>query len=205
MILAGFLLPSLFDCMAGFYEERQSQQESKSNRVRIVCGVLIGDFFHNFCDGLFLGVAFKGCGDRLGWAVFLSTVLHEIPQEIADYVILTGPEALLQPAIALGLNFLSGISVLIGAIIVVASDVSNDKIGLMLAFGAGVYLHIAATECMPRIYKCGTAWVRAASILAFIIGTVLIGLILLDHEHCVPESAATGASDGGGGHAHGHR
>jgi zinc transporter ZupT len=174
-------------------------------RIRILAAVLIGDFFHNLCDGIFIGAAFKGCGKSVGWTVTLSTVLHELPQEIADYYILTSPGAALGPVLALVLNFVSGMSVVLGAIIVLASDPDDSSVGMLLAWGAGVYLHIGAVECMPKIYEAKlSAWLRVASVLAFILGTVLIGLVLLDHEHCVPAVPSTeGASPpSGGGHHH---
>jgi len=128
-------------------------------------------------------------------------VLHELPQELADYFIMTGPGAGLGPVLALVLNFVSGMSVVLGAIIVLASDPADSSVGILLAFGAGTYLHIGAVECMPKIYEAKlSAALRVACIVAFIVGTILIGLILLDHEHCVP-AASTGAS-GGGGHDH---
>jgi len=180
----------------------ETQKPSLNSKIRILAGVLIGDFFHNLCDGIFIGAAFKGCGKGFGWSVTLSTVLHELPQELADYFILTSPGAMLGPVLALVLNFVSGMSVLLGGIIVLASDPDDSDVGMLLAFGAGVYLHIGAVECMPKIYEAKlSAWLRAACVLAFIVGTVLIGLILLDHEHCVP--APEGASPpSGGGHHH---
>jgi len=213
-ILAGFVLPSIVDCLAFLVSNRLMPEEDAnakdkddeleqkailSGRIRILVGVLIGDFFHNFCDGIFIGAAFKGCGNSFGWTVTLSSVLHELPQEIADYFILTSRSAALGPLLALVLNFISGMSVVLGAIIVLASDLADSSVGMLLAFGAGTYLHIGAVECMPKIYDAKlSAWLRGACVLAFIVGTVLIGLILLDHEHCVP--GAEGAS--GGGHHH---
>jgi len=180
-------------------DDELEQKPRLSGKIRILAGVLIGDFFHNFCDGIFIGSAFKGCGSSFGWTVTLSSVLHELPQEIADYFILTGPGAALGPLLALVLNFICGMGVVLGAIIVLASDPADSSVGMLLAFGAGVYLHIGAVECMPKIYDAKlSAWLRGACVLAFIVGTVLIGLILLDHEHCVP--GAEGAS--GGGHHH---
>mmetsp|Transcript_18944 Transcript_18944/g.44144 ORF Transcript_18944/g.44144 Transcript_18944/m.44144 type:complete len:119 (+) Transcript_18944:312-668(+) len=115
----------------------------------------------------------------------LGTILHEIPQELADFVVLTGPEATLNPVVALALNFASGLSVLLGAVIVMAADIDNVATGLFLCFGGGVYLHLAATDLMPKIYnKSLTKAQRGLSFLFFILGTVLIGLILIDHEHC---------------------
>ena len=63
--------------------------------ARLVGAVVIGDFFHNLCDGFFIGAAFKGCGNSFGWSVIAGTILHELPQEVADFVILTGPDVAL--------------------------------------------------------------------------------------------------------------
>eukprot|EP00438_Fugacium_kawagutii_P019873 Skav226846 [mRNA] locus=scaffold455:42478:42786:+ [translate_table: standard] len=60
--------------------------------ARLLGAVVIGDFFHNLCDGFFIGAAFKGCGNAFGWSVVLGTILHELPQEVADFVILTGKD-----------------------------------------------------------------------------------------------------------------
>jgi zinc transporter ZupT len=223
MILVGFALPAFVDIATTIVRQAVIKDQpaepttvnasepnkagdaavavgSFSTRARLWAGVIIGDFFHNLCDGFFIAAAFKGCGTSFGWQVALSTVLHELPQEISDYVILTGPGINLSPLMALVWNFLSGLSVILGAIIVNSGDVSQSDIGLLLAFGGGLYLHIAATECMPRIYKEGLSLnVRVASMSAFVLGAVLIGLVLLDHEHCVPASAEGG---GGGGHHH---
>jgi len=213
-ILAGFVLPSVIDCIAGALMPKEEASEteggeetkkpSQVNRIRILAGVLIGDFFHNLCDGFFIGAAFSGCGTKFGWTVTLSTVLHELPQELADYFILTSPGAALSSCTALVLNFVSGMSVVLGAIVVLASDPADSSVGILLAFGAGTYLHIGAVECMPKIYEAKlSAALRVACIVAFIVGTIIIGLILLDHEHCVPAAdAASAEASGHAGHNH---
>merc|ERR1719161_1161893 len=112
----------------------------------------------------------------------------------------------MKPLKALLCNFISGLGVVVGAVIVLVSDLENDAIGLLLAFGGGVYIHVGATECMPKMYaKELSPKARAAAVLAFIVGAVLIGLILLDHEHCVPP-AKPGEEpvDPHAGHNHGH-
>eukprot|EP00440_Ansanella_granifera_P038760 gb/GFBE01042058.1/.p1 GENE.gb/GFBE01042058.1/~~gb/GFBE01042058.1/.p1 ORF type:complete len:485 (+),score=119.97 gb/GFBE01042058.1/:1-1455(+) len=157
-------------------------------RVRLVGSILIGDFFHNLCDGFFLGAAFKGCGAGFGWGVAAATILHEIPQELADYAVLTSEEAALSPVKALALNFISGLSVMLGAVIILTTEVGNAGTGLLLAFGGGVYLHVGATDCMPHVYNPKlSAAQRFLCFGAFTLGAVLIGLILIGHEHCVPE------------------
>lgn len=37
--------------------------------IRVASSVLIGDFLHNFVDGLFIGSAFTLCGSSFGWTV----------------------------------------------------------------------------------------------------------------------------------------
>jgi zinc transporter ZupT len=106
--------------------------------------------------------------------------------------------------VALGLNFLSGTGVLLGTIIVLSTDVGNGDIGLLLAFGGGTYLYIALVECMPKLGNVGvSALTRGLGIFMFILGTVVIGLVLLDHEHCIPPALpGQPAVDPHAGHNH---
>jgi len=183
--------------------EKEAKKEAKNSdadfiaRVRLIGGILIGDFFHNLCDGFFMGAAFVGCGPTFGWTVVVGTVAHELAQEIADFAILTGDGAL-KPAVALALNFLSGTSVLLGVLIILSRDVSSGGIGMLLAFGGGVYIHVAATDCMPKVYaKSLSLFIRLACVGFFFLGAVAIGMVLLDHEHC---DVADGDAHAGHGH-----
>lgn len=218
MVLAGFLLPGVVAVSCTWVlEAKQAPAEEQANdvmeagaadeketlvnihsRARVIGAVVIGDFFHNLCDGFFIGAAFKSCGASFGWGVALGTALHEIPQELADYAILTGTAVGMAPAKALFLNFLAGLSVILGVIVINATEVENSVTGLLLAFGGGTYVYLGAAECMPRVHhKQLSAKMHLLCMLAFMVGAVLIGLILLDHKHCVP--------DDGAGHAgHGH-
>jgi zinc transporter ZupT len=192
-------------------EENEKIAPEKSpraeNRARILSSVLLGDFMHNLCDGIFIAAAFRGCGGSFGWGVTAGSAYHEIAQEIADYFVLTDPEqGGLSPFTALALNFISGLGVIVGAVIICAQDeVENQATGIMLAFGGGVYIQIAATECMGRVHsQANTPKLRLAALFMFAVGAVLIGLILLDHEHCVPEVAGAegAAADPHAGHNH---
>merc|ERR1712054_606244 len=162
---------------------------SLGNMVRVLCGILLGDFMHNLVDGVFIGAAFVGCSNEVGWTIVAATIYHELAQEVSDYLVLTGPmQGALTPVKALILNFLSGLSIVVGA------EPGDQANGCLLAFGGGVYIQIAATECAGRVNNTvKTTKMRLATLLFFVLGAVSIGLVLLDHEHCVP---------GGGGHAH---
>lgn len=54
-----------------------------------VCwNVIIGDFVHNFADGIAIGAAFLTCSLTMGWTVTASIVVHEVPHEVADFMAL---------------------------------------------------------------------------------------------------------------------
>jgi len=174
-------------------------EPSQATRVRVLSGVLVGDFMHNLCDGIFIGTAFRHCSSSLAWSITLATVLHELTQELSDYLVLVNPQqGGLKPGLALLLNFVSGISVTIGVVIIFAVDAVDDSVtGMLLAFGGGVYVQIGASECMPRIFDAiDNLSHRLLYIFAFLFGATAIGLVLLDHQHC----SSGGGGDGGHGH-----
>ena len=83
-----------------------------------------------------------------------------------------------------GLNFASGLSVMIG-IIVLATNISDFAIGILLSMSSGVYIHIAAKECMPVVDRMAkTNQDRLVAFVAFALGAIPIGLVLMDHQHC---------------------
>jgi len=51
----------------------------KSTRIRLIMGVLLGDFFHNLVDGFFIGSAFL-YSNSLGFSIVAVTVAHEVSE-----------------------------------------------------------------------------------------------------------------------------
>jgi zinc transporter ZupT len=151
---------------------------------RLVTSVLVGDAFCNFVDGVFIGAAFLGCSWGTVFSIILVTLLHEIPQEVADFLILTR-YAGLSTTKACVVNFTSGLSVTLGGIVVLATNTSDAATGIILAMAGGAYINISVAETVPRIDKHITGKVdRLLMLTFFIVGCVPIGLVLLKHEHC---------------------
>merc|ERR1719253_1778181 len=148
----------------------------------VVWSVLWGDFFHNFADGIAIGAAFAACDETMGWVVVTGTVLHELSQEVADHMVLTKNG--LSPIVAVALNFLSGISCVIGGAITLSTELDNKVVGCMLALGAGTYMWIACTEAFNKIMEVDSFKQILIRLSMFILGALLIGLVLLEHEHC---------------------
>ena len=123
------------------------------------------------------------CSYATAISIVLITLFHEMAQEIADFVLLTRYVGLTVPKACL-LNFTSGLSVCLGGITVLAIQPSNEAIGVILAIAAGVYINVAAVESLPRVEKATrNRNDRAVTLASVIVGTIPIGLILLDHKH----------------------
>lgn len=164
-------------------DDEHAQSSNIRARVRVAIAILVGDAFHNVTDGIFIGAAFSACNASFGWVVLLSTVAHELPQELSDYLVLTSIVRL-APKRALAFNFISGLTVFVGAILALRAQPSPMAIGIVLAVGAGVYLYTALSECVPRLLGVEQIGPRIAGLASFIIGATAVGLVLLNHEHC---------------------
>lgn len=79
----------------------------------VVYVILIGDFFHNFCDGIAIGVAFSACGPTFGWVVAGGALAHEVSQELADLCVMVLRGNMSYGA-ALTFNAISSVSCIIG-------------------------------------------------------------------------------------------
>lgn len=142
--------------------------------------VLFGDSFHNFSDGFLIATAFMICGSSLGWVVTASVLLHEIPHEILDFIILV--KAGMSVKKALLLNFLSSLPSVIGAIIVLYVNPSSLLQVYIIKFGAGVLTYIALSQLLPSISKDDHK--KPIHIFLMLLGLILIGLLQLYHPEC---------------------
>jgi UTP--glucose-1-phosphate uridylyltransferase len=174
---------------------------------RLFSGVCLGDFFHNFSDGIFIGTAFMNCDSDLGWTIAASTIFHEFGQEVADFHALHN---ILRMPITQVLiyNAMSGFSVIIGVLVVMSADMESYQTGLLLTYGAGVYVYVALVELLSRAVNNNlSALNKLIGLIWFSIGAIAIGLVLLDHEHCSSSSNSSGgssSSSGGAHEGHGH-
>lgn len=112
---------------------------------------LIGDGIHNFIDGLIIATGFV-VNPSLGIASTIAIFLHEIPQEMGDFgVLIYGGFTKKR---ALFLNFLTAVTAVFGGIVgfYLLSFAENIS-GFLLAFAAGGFLYIAASDLIPEIRK----------------------------------------------------
>jgi zinc and cadmium transporter len=115
--------------------------------------VLVGDGLHNFIDGVVIAASFIA-NPALGIAATTAVAAHEVPQEIADFGILTRGGYSRRRALVL--NFLSGLAAVLGALVVFAvGSAVEDNIAWFVAAAAGMFLYIAAADLLPELHRHG--------------------------------------------------
>lgn len=142
---------------------------------------LVGDGIHNFLDGLIIAVSYL-LSVPIGIATTVAVILHEVPQEIADFGVLLYSG--LSKRKALWFNFLSAIVAIAGAITgLIFGSRSELFISIMVPFAAGGFIYIAGSNLIPELHKeCGlkdSFW----HFFAFLFGILaMAGLKLLGLE-----------------------
>ncbi|PIN87963.1 ZIP family metal transporter [Candidatus Woesearchaeota archaeon CG10_big_fil_rev_8_21_14_0_10_32_24] len=134
---------------------------------------LLGDGIHNFLDGLVIAGSYL-VSPATGIATTIAVVIHEVPQEIADFGVLL--YAGLSKTKALLLNFGSATISILGAIIGLWLGAKSEVfITFILPFTAGGFLYIAGSNLIPELHKrCDVA---KDSILHFLMMILGIGLM----------------------------
>jgi len=165
-------------------EDKAKDETTNKYNYQLIFSLIVGDALCNFADGIFVGLSLLQCDLAVTASVIGGVVYHEISQEVTDYFLFT-TEGGLSPVQALAINFLGGLTVCLGGIVVFATSVSDMGVGVGLAISCGVYIHISCSEVFPRIRGVlHTRLERVVSMLFFILGVVPLGLVLLNHVHC---------------------
>jgi len=138
---------------------------------------LVGDGLHNFIDGLIIAASFM-VSIKLGLITTLAVIFHEIPQEIGDFGILVYGG--FSKAKALFFNFLCALAAILGATIGYAlSSVTKGASVFLIAFTAGGFIYIAASDLIPELHKQKSTKRANAAFVAFILGISLMALLRL--------------------------
>ena len=113
--------------------------------------VIIGDAFHTFIDGAIIAAATL-TSPWLGVTTALAAAAHEIPQELGDAAILL--KAGYGRVQALGLNLLSGLGGLLGAVFVyLALNQLPTVLPYVIAFASGSFLYVAMSDLIPSLHQ----------------------------------------------------
>lgn len=133
--------------------------------------LLVADSAHNLVGGLAVGTAFV-TDLRLGVIAWSVAAAHELPEELGDFAVLL--HSGWSPMRALAFNVASASLFLVGGVAAYAVSTALD-LTFLLAFAAGNFLYIGASDLVPELTHHRQGARRAALLLAlFLAGAGLL-------------------------------
>jgi len=139
---------------------------------------LAGDAVHNLIDGIIIGASYA-VSIPIGVTTTIAVVLHEIPQEIADFGILVHAGFTVRRALLF--NLLSALTAVGGTVMALTIGPRVELFSLiMLPITAGGFIYIAGSDLIPQIQEaCDGIRVTLAHFFAILLGIGLMSLLTL--------------------------
>jgi len=182
IIAFGFVFFLLLERTLYWYHGHGHEMEDEPITKDFAYLNLIGDFIHNFIDGMIIAASFTN-SVTLGVASAIAVVFHELPQEMGDYGILV--YAGIERRRALLLNSLAAVSVVVGGIFgsFFIGMVENLE-GYMVAFSAGAFIFLSAGELIPEMHEENDRGKALIQLFVLVLGMLTIYMlgILFPHE-----------------------
>ena len=140
--------------------------------------ILIGDSFHNFVDGVLIAAAFSA-DFKVGVTTTLAIMVHEIPQEIGDFIVLLSSG--FSRNRALFWNFVSSLAAVAGGVGgYVLLDVAVPALPYVLALASASLIYVAMADLIPNLQRRWDPRVAAWQVVYIALGIASIaGLHLL--------------------------
>ena len=177
LIIAGIILFFIVEKFLHWHHHGEDKEETHIHPVGKL--LLFTDGFHNFIDGIIIGVSFL-ISIPVGIATTLAVILHEIPQEIGDFAVLI--HSGYEKKKALWLNFLSALTSVLGLIVaIIFGSMAETFTVWVLPIAAGGFIYIAVADLIPELHKTKEAKYSVLQILSVLLGVlIMVSLVLLE-------------------------
>lgn len=181
-ILAGIIVFFVLDKLIHWkhsHVESSLIHTTKENKPSMAYLNLLGDMFHNFLDGLIIAGSYL-ISIPTGIATTIAVIIHETPQEIADFGVLMYSG--LSKWRALLLNFFSATLAIAGAVIgLIFGTQSEIFISAIVPFAGGAFIYIAGSNLIPELLRENRELkMLFQQSLAFIVGIMIMyGLLFV--------------------------
>lgn len=158
--------------------------------------IIIGDGIHNITDGFVIAALVTSGQNALIILGVVSIALHEVVQEVAEFMLLKASG--FKTRRALSINLLSGCSIFIGIFIGNLFEITETAQVALLAFAGGGLAHVVFYDLFP--YDACVANTKKETLkrtLIFILGISisLLATQLLPHSHPEIEHVETTIED----------
>ena len=113
--------------------------------------ILIGDTFHNFCDGIVIAAAFLA-DFNLGVVTSFAIIAHEVPQEVGDFLVLLHSGFSRRQALVF--NMTSSLGSVIGGVLGYwALAAVQHWVPYALALAAASMIYVAVADLIPGLQR----------------------------------------------------
>lgn len=185
-ILAGFFGFFILSFLLDSYHHHHTDECSSNHKGRGARLLLIGDAIHNFVDGITIAASFM-VHPSIGVATTTGIFLHEMPQELAEFILLVRGGYSKKKALLF--NFLTASSVILGGVFgYYFIDTFAHLLGPLLGIAAGNLLYIATADLLPELRERKKDFWKHVGII--LIGLLVAGYIFTQNEHVHIETDA---------------
>ena len=151
----------------GHHHGHDAESAGKSGLV-----ILMGDSLHNFADGILIAAAFL-IDPQIGILTAVAIALHEIPQEIGDFIVLLN--AGFSKARALIYNLISSLMAVVGGVLgYFFLDAAEALIPYVIVFASSSFIYIAVSDLMPQMHKRPKLKESLEQIALILLGVLLV-------------------------------
>jgi zinc and cadmium transporter len=183
-LLIGILLFFIFHkFLTGHRHKGDSEEHIKEHKKKSALKIIIGDTIHNMADGLMLVASFA-VNPVMGIGTAISTFLHEVPQEISEFIVLIKSGYSKKEAAVK--NLISALSIFIGIWIGFFLSDTKTLQGFLIGISSAFFFGIIFTDLLPikniKEIKNKNSQVNVFSfIFGFIVMAVIMYLIHKSH------------------------
>ncbi len=134
--------------------------------------ILFGDGVHNFIDGLVIAASFL-VSVPFGIVSTMLILSHEIPQELGDFGVLVYGG--IEKRTALLYNLAAQLTCVLGGLAgYFGLQAAGGAMAPLLAFAAGGFIYIAASDLIPELHKEEEMSKAANAFAVFLVGVALM-------------------------------
>jgi zinc and cadmium transporter len=148
------------------------------NRPELAAINILGDAIHNFIDGVVIGATYL-VSPAIGLSTTFAVLLHEIPQEFADFGILVHSGLSIRRAVLLNLGsasvaiFGTALSLAVGAV------AQQTVTAWLIPLTAGGFVYLAAADLIPELQHDRSLRALFVQTSFISLGIAIMGLLTL--------------------------
>jgi len=181
VMLSGLLAFFLLEKFAILWRSRHHRDISHDRKEARKVGwmILLGDGLHNFTDGILVAAAFLA-DSNLGLMTGLAIIVHEIPQEIGNFIVLLN--AGFSRSHAYFYNLVCSLMAVLGGLLgYLTLEGSMRCIPYVLVFASSGFIYIALSDLVPKMQLQDNF--RGAILQTLLVGIGIFTVILMTNHY----------------------